>query len=88
MSWKGRLARAANRLLRSHDMQIVRGTDLWRPTSQLSHQPSGSATAPATEAVFLKIFRGSDTDLQDGFDFAVVMSTDSAPHLDFPPGVR
>ena len=75
MSWKERLARAVNGLLSSCDIQIARSTDLWRPTSQLGRQLRPGARASNIEAPFLKVFQGRDADLQNSFDFAVVMPT-------------
>lgn len=75
MSWKERFARTANRLLRLHEIQIVRGTDLWRATSQLGRQPWPGPASSVSETPFLKVFQGDGGDLENRFDFAVVMPT-------------
>lgn len=76
MTWKARLAAAANDVLHRFDIQLIRGVNIWRPLSQLGRQPVPAGPAEPFSAPFLKGFHGSKVgSLQQPFDFAVVMPT-------------
>ena len=83
MSWKGQFLRNVNGLLRSFDIQIARNSDIWRPTAnRVGPHPQRGASSQETERPFLKVFQGSGVDLNDRFDFAVVMQTMLRPEID------
>jgi hypothetical protein len=75
MSLKGQFLWTVNRLLRSFDIEIVRYSDLWRPTNHLGPQPRRDPPTLSVETPFLKVFQGNAVDLRDRFDFAVVIPT-------------
>jgi hypothetical protein len=77
----GQLLWTANRLLSPLDIEIVRRSDLWRPTDNLGPQPRRDAPILNTEPPFLKVFQGRGTDLRDSFDFSVVMATTLRPTI-------
>ncbi|HTT75529.1 MAG TPA: glycosyltransferase family A protein [Candidatus Binataceae bacterium] len=81
MSWKGQFLWSVNRLLRRLDLQIVRHSEVWRPTAHLGPEPPQDAPTLSTESPFLRVFSGSGVDLRDSFDFAVVMSTTLRPTI-------
>ena len=79
MSLKGQFLQTVNRLLRPIDIEMVRRSDLWRPTDHLDPQPRRGAPILYTEAPFLKVFKGRAVDLRESFDFAVIVPTTLRP---------
>jgi hypothetical protein len=84
MSWKTATAKIVNALLRPWDVSLVRATDVWRPTAQLTQQPAPPRIVipPAGMEPFLKNYVGEAVGaLQVPFDFAVVMPTMLRPSI-------
>jgi hypothetical protein len=82
VTWKARLATAANQVLRRYDVQLIRGVDFWRPTSQLGRQPKPGRPDSPSFGPFLHGFQGSRVEsLQQPFDFAVVIQTVLRPTI-------
>ena len=79
MSLKGQFLQTVNRVLRPLDIEIVRRSDLWRPTDHLGPQPRRDPLILDTEAPFLKVFQGRAVDLCESFDFAVIVPTTLRP---------
>src|ERR1700683_5430896 len=101
MSWKATAATMINAALRRYDIRVVRGVDLWHPTTQLGKQPEPQARNPeqGRSLPFFKSYVGESVgDLQMPFDFAVIMPSILRPSIadaiesvfaqDFPGRVR
>ena len=76
MSWRAVGKRLIRDLLASYDVRLVRGADLWHPTTQLGRQPAPPkwvSDYPKTEPVIRTYLGRSVGALQTQFDFAVVM---------------
>ncbi len=85
MSWRDKLARTANEILRPFDIKLVRASELteaWRPLAPLRRHPApGGITVPFSEP-FIKGYCGSKIrSVQEPADFAVVMQTMLRPKI-------
>src|SRR5205814_8657034 len=64
------------------DIQCIRGSDIWRPLTQLGKQPCPGGLTEPFSPPFLKGFHGSKIrSLQEPADFAVVMPTILRPTI-------
>src|SRR5580658_8100110 len=73
MSWKGRVARIANKLLRRYDVQII-SHDYWRPWKNGNQPEAIHAADESRSQPLFKVFEGKSVGAaQRPFDFAVVM---------------
>lgn len=82
MTWMSDIARVMNSALRRFDVQIVRGTDVWKPTSRLGSQPSAPPAPGIVSEPALRVFSGAAVGSpQEPFDFAVVMPTIFRPSI-------
>lgn len=73
-----------NAALRRYDIRVVRGVDLWHPSTQLGRQPEPQARNPAQRSLppFFKSYVGESVgDLQTPFDFTVIMPSILRPTI-------